>query len=66
MNTAKQNEEETFPSPTVLERLCVLELINEDDNATLFQTIAQLPKPNRDTLAFLLLHLHKYVFCWSG
>lgn len=30
-----------------------------ENNDALFQTIAQLPKANRDTLAFLVLHLHK-------
>ncbi|XP_075891292.1 rac GTPase-activating protein 1 [Nelusetta ayraudi] len=35
------------------------EMMEEEDNSTFFQTIAQLPKANRDTLAFLMLHLHK-------
>lgn len=43
-----------------------LEMVEEEDNSTFFQTITQLPKANRDTLAFLMLHLHKYALCWSG
>uniref|UniRef100_A0A3Q3S346 Uncharacterized protein n=1 Tax=Mastacembelus armatus TaxID=205130 RepID=A0A3Q3S346_9TELE len=36
------------------------ELTDEDDcSAVLWQAVAELPKANRDTLAFLILHLHK-------
>ncbi|XP_070783274.1 rac GTPase-activating protein 1 [Enoplosus armatus] len=36
------------------------ELADEDNSsAVMYQAIAELPKPNRDTLAFLMLHLHK-------
>ncbi|XP_019115359.1 rac GTPase-activating protein 1 isoform X3 [Larimichthys crocea] len=36
------------------------ELADEDNSAAiLYQAIAELPKANRDTLAFLMLHLHK-------
>ncbi|XP_011486837.1 rac GTPase-activating protein 1 [Oryzias latipes] len=38
----------------------VSELTDEDRSWTvLCQTVAELPKANRDTLAFLMLHLHK-------
>uniref|UniRef100_H2MQ81 Rac GTPase-activating protein 1 n=1 Tax=Oryzias latipes TaxID=8090 RepID=H2MQ81_ORYLA len=35
--------------------------IQDDGNclAMLYQTISELPQPNRDTLAFLVIHLHK-------
>ncbi|XP_047465195.1 rac GTPase-activating protein 1 [Mugil cephalus] len=36
------------------------ELADEDkSSAIIYQAIAELPKANRDTLAFLMLHLHK-------
>lgn len=36
------------------------ELTDEDNStAVMYQAIAELPKANRDTLAFLMLHLHK-------
>ncbi|XP_059181234.1 rac GTPase-activating protein 1 [Centropristis striata] len=36
------------------------ELADEDNSAAImYQAIAELPKANRDTLAFLMLHLHK-------
>ncbi|XP_041818926.1 rac GTPase-activating protein 1 [Chelmon rostratus] len=36
------------------------ELADEDSStAVMYQAIAELPKANRDTLAFLMLHLHK-------
>lgn len=65
MKTAKLNTHGSFSFLTMLEYLNILELM-EEDNSTFFQTIAQLPKANRDTLAFLMLHLHKYALCWSG
>ncbi|XP_034426311.1 rac GTPase-activating protein 1 isoform X4 [Hippoglossus hippoglossus] len=38
------------------------ELSDEDNSSAIFyQTIAELPKSNRDTLAFLMLHLHKVI-----
>ncbi|XP_074519606.1 rac GTPase-activating protein 1 isoform X2 [Halichoeres trimaculatus] len=38
------------------------ELADEDNSiAVTYQAIAELPKANRDTLAFLMLHLHKVV-----
>lgn len=41
--------------------MSVSELADEDRSWTvLSQAVAELPKANRDTLAFLMLHLHKY------
>ncbi|KAM6897540.1 rac GTPase-activating protein 1 [Xenentodon cancila] len=38
------------------------ELADADSSATImYQVIAELPKANRDTLAFLMLHLHKVI-----
>ncbi|XP_060951229.1 rac GTPase-activating protein 1 [Limanda limanda] len=38
------------------------ELSDEDNSSSIFyRTIAELPKSNRDTLAFLMLHLHKVI-----
>ncbi|KAG7218002.1 hypothetical protein INR49_020716 [Caranx melampygus] len=36
-------------------------VLTDEDNssAVMYQAIAELPKPNRDTLAVLMLHLHK-------
>lgn len=65
MKTAKLNPHGSFYFLTMLEYLNIIEMM-EEDNSTFFQTIAQLPKANRDTLAFLMLHLHKYALCWSG
>jgi len=33
------------------------ELTSESE---LYQAISELPQPNRDTLAYLILHLHRY------
>lgn len=35
--------------------------VSDDDNsiALMYQTISDLPQPNRDTLAFLVLHLKR-------
>uniref|UniRef100_A0A3Q4AP95 Rac GTPase-activating protein 1 n=1 Tax=Mola mola TaxID=94237 RepID=A0A3Q4AP95_MOLML len=39
--------------------------IRDDDNslAMLYQTISELPQPNRDTLAYLMIHLQKVSQC---
>lgn len=36
--------------------------IQDDDNslALIYQTISELPQPNRDTLAYLAIHLKRY------
>lgn len=33
---------------------------HEDRNQRLYEAIAELPQPNRDTLAFMIVHLQKY------
>lgn len=42
---------------------CLFLEIQDDDNslAVLYQTISELPEPNRDTLACLMIHLQKSV-----
>uniref|UniRef100_A0A665W586 Rac GTPase activating protein 1 n=1 Tax=Echeneis naucrates TaxID=173247 RepID=A0A665W586_ECHNA len=39
--------------------------VSDDDNsiALMYQTISDLPQPNRDTLAFLVLHLQRTPYC---
>lgn len=40
--------------------LLCLEIGDEDNSiAAMYQTITDLPQPNRDTLAFLILHLQR-------
>ncbi|XP_046391617.1 rac GTPase-activating protein 1-like [Ischnura elegans] len=36
---------------------------SEDSVALLYEAIAELPKPNRDTLAYIILHLQKVASC---
>lgn len=50
----------------MLKHLHVEEMMEQVDNSAILQIVAQLPQANRDTLAFLVLHLHKYAPCWSG
>jgi hypothetical protein len=40
--------------------LFVSEKANDDD-ALIFQAVSELPPANRDTLAYLMVHLQKYV-----
>lgn len=46
---------------SLLTCVCSLSEISDDDNskAQMYQTIADLQQPNRDTLAYLILHLQK-------
>ncbi|TMS16196.1 Rac GTPase-activating protein 1 [Larimichthys crocea] len=41
--------------------------VSDDDNsiALMYQTISDLPQPNRDTLAFLVLHLKRSLTVWT-
>lgn len=32
---------------------------DKNSSASMYQAVAELPKANRDTLAFLMLHLHR-------
>lgn len=66
MKTEEQNPNETFSFLTMLKHLHVEEMMEQVDNSAILQIVAQLPQANRDTLAFLVLHLHKYAPCWSG
>lgn len=40
--------------------VCFSELTDDDNSsANMYRAVAELPKANRDTLAFLMLHLHR-------
>lgn len=41
--------------------VCIFVEIQDDDNciAMLYQAVSELPQPNRDTLACLIIHLQK-------
>ena len=42
--------------------LCTLERTNElECSSDLYQAVSELPPPNRDTLAYLITHLHRSV-----
>lgn len=45
---------------------CLTEVSDEDNSiALMYQTISDLPQPNRDTLAFLILHLKRSLICFN-
>jgi len=38
------------------------EILDEDNSiAAMYQAVGELPRANRDTLAFLMVHLQRYV-----
>ena len=38
------------------------EILDEDNSiAAMYQAVGELPRANRDTLAFLMIHLQRYV-----
>lgn len=43
---------------------------SQDSTAAMYQAISELPRPNKDTLAFLIMHLQRYwrfhlLFNWA-
>jgi len=47
--------------PSIVTIHSVLIELSDDDNsiALIYQNISDLPQPNRDTLAFLIIHLQR-------
>jgi len=45
--------------------VCGAEKTDELDGCSdLYQAISELPQPNRDTLAYIILHLHRLFSVW--
>lgn len=45
----------------------LLEISDEDNSiAAMYQAVGELPQANRDTLAFLMVHLQRYIVMGRG
>lgn len=43
--------------------VCIADKSDEDDSlSAMYQAVSELPNPNRDTLAFLIVHLQRFVY----
>jgi len=45
-------------------RVCTERPDELDASSDLYQAISELPQPNRDTLAYLILHLQRFRLCY--
>ena len=50
--------------PVICICICLVLVMNDDDEAlsVVYQVVSELHQPNRDALAFMILHLQRYTY----